>query len=82
MRALPASTPLRLFAFACLSTVGWAACDRLELPADSTEAASDATASTGAGGSGGVGPSAPIEARFRLPATDATDAAPEDPAKH
>lgn len=78
MRTLPASTPLRLFAFACLSTVGWAACDRLELPADSTEAASDATS----GGSGGVGPSAPIEARFRLPAPDATDAAPEDPAKH
>ena len=73
MRALPSATPLRLLGFFCLGTVCWAACERVELPAEGTQATSDAAAGTGSGGSGGGGVSAPIEARFALPATGVPD---------
>jgi dienelactone hydrolase len=76
MRALPSSTPLRLLGSLCLASIAWTACERIPIPGESTEAASDAasgTASGGDGGSGGEGVSAPIEARFSLPDSDAPD---------
>lgn len=75
MRALLSAPPLRLLGFFCLGTVCWAACHRGELPAEGTQSTSDAAAGTGSGtgGSGGGGVSAPIEARFALPAANVPD---------
>src|SRR6185369_10336617 len=77
MRCLPSATPLRLLGSLCLASIAWTACERIPLPSEGTEAASDAATSTGSsgnsGGAGGSGVSAPIEARFALPAEDAPD---------
>lgn len=74
MRTLPSATPLRLLGSLCLASITWAACQRVPLPSEATEAASDAATGTGSsGGAGGSGVSAPIEARFALPAEDAPD---------
>jgi hypothetical protein len=80
MRTLPSRIPLRLLGFLGLTTIFWTACDRLQLPAEGTQSTSDSAAATGAGGSGGdnsgtggTAMSAPIEARFALPATAVPD---------
>ncbi len=73
MRALPSSTPLRLLGSLCLASIAWTACQRIPIPGESTEAASDAATAAGSSGSGGSGVHAPIEARFSLPDSDAPD---------
>ncbi len=73
MRALPSSTPLRLLGSLCFASLAWTACQRIPIPGESTEAASDAATSAGSSGAGGSGVHAPIEARFILPDSDAPD---------
>ncbi|MEP7120122.1 MAG: hypothetical protein ABJE95_04390 [Byssovorax sp.] len=81
MRTSPSWTSLRFLGSLGLASIVWAACQRLPLPSEGTEAAGDVASSTGAGGGGGAGGSgaggmvmaAPIEARFALPASAVPD---------
>ena len=80
MSTLPTRTPLRFLGSLGLVSIVWGACQRLPLPGEATEAASDAATTSGAGGSGGEDTgsggavvSAPIEARFALPSSSVPD---------
>ena len=81
MRTLPSWTSLRFLGSLGLASIVWAACQRVPLPAEATEAAGDVATSSGAGGGSGGGDSgtggnvmaAPIEARFALPASAVPD---------
>jgi hypothetical protein len=82
MRTLPSWNSLRFLGSLGLVSIVWAACRRIPLPAEATEAAGDQASSSGAGGGGGGDPSggtggnvmaAPIEARFALPGSAVPD---------
>ena len=80
MRTLPSWNSLRFLGSLGLVSIVWAACQRIPLPGEASEAAGDQASSSGAGGgggaSGGTGGSvmaAPIEARFALPASAVPD---------